>query len=124
MVTVLPLDMTELVSGEERQLLINFKLWKTSSPTSDGTGFVPAMDRRKLNELLRLPVLQVLLELPLLLLSLLLNLLLLHLLFELSVAPTLPLSSTASFLRTTEQSLPSRCSLPSLPTTTLSSGNR
>ncbi|KAK2949876.1 hypothetical protein BLNAU_15179 [Blattamonas nauphoetae] len=50
MVTVLPLDTTELVSGEERQLLINFKLSKTSSPTSDGTGFVPAMDRQKLNE--------------------------------------------------------------------------
>ncbi|KAK2946770.1 hypothetical protein BLNAU_18300 [Blattamonas nauphoetae] len=50
MVKIRTLDTADLVSGEERQLLINFKLWTTSSPTSDGTGFVSAMDRQKLNE--------------------------------------------------------------------------
>ncbi|KAK2955357.1 hypothetical protein BLNAU_9750 [Blattamonas nauphoetae] len=45
MVKIRTLYTADLVSGEERQLLINFKLWKPSSPTSNGTGFVPAMDR-------------------------------------------------------------------------------
>ncbi|KAK2963037.1 hypothetical protein BLNAU_2060 [Blattamonas nauphoetae] len=50
MVKILPLDTTDIVSGETRQLLINFKLWTTSSPTSDGEVFVSVMDRQKLNE--------------------------------------------------------------------------